>query len=116
MEESRTAIKVLLIEDDEDTLALLAELLRERFEVRTALSAEQALAELDRYDADVLITDESLPGLAGTQLARQVRQTRPDVTIILVSGFAEIDGADSCDLVLSKPVDVDRLTEAVAAH
>src|SRR3712207_2464792 len=57
VEATQPPVKVLLIEDDLDTLELLAELLSDRFEVRTAGSAEDALEQLSDYEADVLITE-----------------------------------------------------------
>ena len=76
--------RILLVEDDEDTLFLLAEGLHGRgAEVMSAESAEHALAQLGAWCPDVLITDLSLPGMDGIRLLSLVRE-RPE--------FAELPG------------------------
>ncbi|MGQ0506212.1 MAG: response regulator [Myxococcaceae bacterium] len=108
--------QVILVEDDPDTRDLLAELLQEQFDVRTAESAETAMSEMNDRPADVIITDQTLPGTPGTQLATDVKARYPGTTVILVSGHSQIPNAQSCDLILPKPIDFERLSEAVAAH
>ncbi len=106
-------IKVLLVEDDEDSRELLAEILRADFEILTARDGDEGLAVFEREHPDVLITDESIPGMRGTQLAREIKLQRPEVRVILVSGYGHLKGAEHCDLVLKKPLDVDGLTGAL---
>ncbi|HEX8701245.1 MAG TPA: response regulator [Myxococcaceae bacterium] len=106
-------IKVLLIEDDGDSRELLAEILEEEFEVRTAGDGLSGLAAFEEEHPDVIVTDESLPGMCGTVLARRVKERHPEARVILVSGFAQVEGSEHCDVVLRKPIDVDRLSAAV---
>jgi CheY-like chemotaxis protein len=81
---------VVLVVEDEALLRLDAfdTLDRAGFEVCEAASASEALVVLDqRHDVAVVVTDVEMPGpLNGLDLARQVRKTRPEVAIILVSG------------------------------
>ena len=50
------------------------------------MAALQAFrAEPNRFD--LLLTDETMPGLSGTDLAREIRQLRPEISIILMSGY-----------------------------
>ena len=106
-------MKVLLVEDDEDSRSLLGELLGERFDVTTAENGKEGLELVAESPPDVVISDESLPGMRGTALAREVKLRWPWVRFVLVSGFATVPGAESCDLVLKKPVDVEGLLRAV---
>ena len=106
-------IKVLLIEDDGDSRELLAEILEEAFEVRTAKDGLAGLAAFEADFPDVVVTDESLPGMCGTMIAQRVKQLHPGARVILVSGYAQVEGAEHCDVVLRKPIDVDRLSAAV---
>jgi DNA-binding NtrC family response regulator len=106
-------IKVLLIEDDGDSRELLAEILEVDFEVRTAGDGLAGLAAFEEDPPDVIVTDESLPGLCGTALAQRVKQLHPEARVILVSGYAQVEGAEHCDVVMRKPIDVDRLSAAV---
>lgn len=103
------------MEDDGDSRELLAELLEADFDVSTAEDGLAGLAAFEAQLPDVLITDESLPGLSGTALARKAKALRPEARVLLVSGYTEVTGAESCDVVLSKPVDVLRLAAEVAA-
>lgn len=106
-------IKVLLVEDDGDSRELLAELLEFEFDVVTATDGLAGLKAFESEWPDVVVTDESLPGLNGTELARRVKARAPRTRVILVSGYTEVDGAEHCDLVLRKPIDVERLSRSV---
>ncbi|WP_223644244.1 response regulator [Corallococcus sp. EGB] len=106
-------IKVLLVEDDGDSRELLAELLEDDFEVTTASDGEAGLRAFEDTHPDVVVTDESLPGMNGTALAQQVKEREPNARVVLVSGYAQVEGADYCDAVLRKPIDVERLSRMV---
>jgi CheY-like chemotaxis protein len=106
-------IKVLLVEDDGDSRELLAELLEADFDVSTAPDGLAGLRAFESEHPDVVVTDESLPGMLGTELAAKVKQRNPRARVILVSGYTQVQGAEYCDVVLRKPIDVDRLSAAV---
>ena len=81
---------VVLVVEDEALVRLDAfdTLDRAGFEVCEAASASEALVVLDeRQDVTVVVTDVEMPGpLNGLDLAKQVRETRPGVAVLLVSG------------------------------
>jgi CheY-like chemotaxis protein len=105
-------IKVLLVEDDGDSRELLAELLEVEYDVITAADGLAGLEAFEAGHPDVVVTDESLPGMCGTELAHEVKARAPKAGVILVSGFTHLE-AEYCDMVLSKPIDVERLSAAV---
>lgn len=109
-----TRIKVLLVEDDPDNRELLAEVLREQFDVLTAADGAEGLACFTDQRPSVLVTDEALPGMRGTALAREVKLLDPGARVILVSGYSRPPGTDSCDVVLKKPLDLVELTSAIS--
>jgi len=77
--------RVLVVEDEESYSDALAYMLRkEGFEVAITATGPDALAEFDRAGADVVLLDLMLPGLPGTEVCRQIRQTS-NVPIIMVS-------------------------------
>ncbi|MEA3132173.1 MAG: hypothetical protein QOG17_19 [Gammaproteobacteria bacterium] len=83
--------RVLLVEDEASLLALTAEVLaRLGYEPVSFSSSYDALAafEAEPRSFDVVITDDVMPGLTGTGLATQLRRRRPDLPIILVSGYS----------------------------
>lgn len=111
--EATPNIRLLLVEDDADNRELLAELLSLDFDVRTAADGQEAYERFLSEPVDVVITDETLPRMRGTQLARAVKERAPHVGVVLVSGYGRVPGAEACDAVLGKPVDVDVLTRTV---
>jgi CheY-like chemotaxis protein len=105
--------KVLLVEDDPDSRELLAELLEPEFEVETAPDGQAGLERFRAAHPDVVVTDESLPGMRGTALAREVKALDPGAHVVLVSGFGQIAGSESCDRVLKKPIEPDTLAATI---
>jgi predicted ATPase/signal transduction histidine kinase/CheY-like chemotaxis protein len=83
--------EIIMIIDDERTLVALAEetlaeLGYEPVGFDSGLAALQAFrAEPDRFN--LVLTDETMPDLTGTELAREIRQLRPEISIILMSGY-----------------------------
>jgi signal transduction histidine kinase len=82
---------ILIVEDDEDVLAVTADSLRELgYQVVTAVTAARAL-EILRSDqpVDLLFSDVVIPGGAnGAQLAVEARRVRPQLKVLLTSGYA----------------------------
>jgi CheY-like chemotaxis protein len=80
---------ILLVEDDPIVRAHLSAQLRElACEVIEASRAEEALARLDRGERfDILFTDVVMPGVSGVELARRARAMRPELRILLSSGY-----------------------------
>lgn len=77
--------RVLVVEDEESYSDALAYMLRkEGFEVAIAATGDDALAEFDRAGADIVLLDLMLPGIPGTEVCRQIRQTS-NVPVIMVS-------------------------------
>ncbi len=67
-------------------------------------------------DIDVVITDQAMPLMTGTQLAGVIRSERRDIPIILATGFAELPpGASAGVLKLDKPFRQEELAHAITA-
>jgi CheY-like chemotaxis protein len=80
--------RVLLVEDEGAVRELLSSALeRNGFDVVTAGSAEEALT-LASPAFQILLSDISLPGMSGVQLARQLRRSLPSLRVLLMSGYA----------------------------
>jgi len=83
--------RVLLVDDEAPLLAVTAEVLsRLGYEAVSFDDSHTALAAFEAEPAryDVVVTDEVMPGLTGTGLARALRRHRPDLPIVLVSGYS----------------------------
>jgi two-component system response regulator RegX3 len=77
--------RVLVVEDEESYSDALAYMLRkEGYEVAIAATGPDALTEFERNGADIVLLDLMLPGLPGTEVCRQIRQTS-SVPVIMVS-------------------------------
>ena len=78
-------------------------LTRQGFTVLSAVSAAQALELLDQHHVDLVLTDQMMPIMVGTELTKIVRALRPQLPIIIVSGMNEIpDDAIFADRFVSK--------------
>ncbi len=83
--EQHPVTRVLVVEDEESYSDALAYLLRkEGFEVAIAATGPDALTEFERGGADIVLLDLMLPGIPGTEVCRQIRQTS-NVPVIMVS-------------------------------
>jgi two-component system cell cycle sensor histidine kinase/response regulator CckA len=109
---------VLLVED-EPMVRSVAEraLTRHGYTVITADNGEDALEVLGRGDPiDLLISDVVMPGMDGPTMVREARQSRPDLKILFISGYAEEQLRKSIDIenvaFLPKPFSVIELAEA----
>jgi PAS domain S-box-containing protein len=96
---------VLLIDDEDLVRASTNDMLADLgFEVIEAQSAEEALALLDRgVKPDLVITDHLMPGMTGTELARTLARRDDAPPVLLISGYAELDGVGSGFVRLTKP-------------
>jgi len=87
--QSNHTARILVAEDEELILAVFQAILKKAgFHVTSASNGIQAAALFDAApnDFDLLITDLSLPGIAGEGLAAHVRKTRPNMRIIFSTG------------------------------
>lgn len=87
-----TPCRVLLVDDDALTSMSTSDVLQELgHDVVEARSARRALEILREGTAiDVVVTDQAMPGMTGTQLAAEIRASWPDLPIIVATGYAEL--------------------------
>jgi len=99
---------VILLVDDDALIAMSAvEMLRELgHTVIEANSGEEALAAIERSkgNLDLIITDHAMPGMTGAELAARVQRQRPELPILLATGYADLGNDDGPALPrLAKP-------------
>ncbi len=83
-------VSLLAVDDEAFILSSLARLLRRScFELRTAQSAEQAWELFQARPADIVLSDQRMPGTTGVQLLARVRDRSPDTVRIILSGYSD---------------------------
>jgi len=119
--EEHSPARVLLLDDEPHLLRTLARGLEHRGHVVTSFTEPQlALAALDQDDDfDVLVTDYDMPTMQGIEVAAAAHHRRPDLPIVLCSGFLRPEAfekatAAGVSQVLGKPVLASQLSGAVA--
>ncbi|MDB6088094.1 MAG: todS [Gammaproteobacteria bacterium] len=117
-----TGLRVLVVDDEPDTLDLLRRVLRDsQAQVAVAPSVEAALATLGAFNPHVLISDVSMPGRDGYELIRAVRSTTSpeDLPAAALTAYSRPEDAARAheagfQMHLSKPVEPDELVKVVA--
>lgn len=109
------ALSILVVEDDTDSREMLCELLSLLgHKVHSAARAEEADAKLEECRVKVLLTDISLPGMSGVELARKALQRDPELSVIFASGYGGAPDADFPYRSLLKPYDLMQLQSVLA--
>jgi len=86
--------KLLLVDDEPNlTSALVRSLDRTKFEIFTADSAQKGLMILAGNDIDVIVSDERMPGMTGSQFLSEVRKQWPNTIRMILSGQADLEAA-----------------------
>jgi signal transduction histidine kinase/FixJ family two-component response regulator len=107
---------VLVVDDDPLVLASTAAMLEDLgYTSLQAASGHQALQILrEGARVDLVVTDQTMPGMTGVRLAAEIRLFRPDLALLLATGYADRVEVMECGLpVLSKPYDQATLAQAI---
>ena len=103
---------VLCIDDDESvrrsTNAVLSSL---GVVVETACDGRQGLRMLQEKEFSLVISDQGLPGMGGVEVLRKIKAIRPDLPVVIVSGWStpKLDDDAPPEMFLEKPVPVSKL-------
>ncbi len=123
--------RVLVVDDDQDTLDYLSALLVDNgYEVRTATNHSTALAQLEEFEADAVLMDVRMPGKSGLDLLVKLRSSPQwnDLSVIVVTGddrvledhgrsyLAAHKGLRGPDAELGKPVDPEELLQILKSR
>jgi YesN/AraC family two-component response regulator len=85
--------KILFVDDEENILHTLCRLFRTQkdYEIFTASGGQAALDILSKNKVDMVISDQRMPGMEGTELLRRVKELYPDTVRILLSGYSDFN-------------------------
>ncbi|MGI9570296.1 MAG: sigma-54-dependent transcriptional regulator, partial [Desulfobulbia bacterium] len=85
---------ILIIDDEPNYLIVLSELLRdEGYEVFTAENGAKGVEAIQNTDLDLVITDMQMPEMDGMQLLDHVKKENPDLPVIVITAYAEVEKA-----------------------
>jgi DNA-binding NtrC family response regulator len=111
--------KVLLVDDEEDFLDVMAERMRARgIEVSTTTSATHALEMVEEESFDAIVMDLMMPELEGTEALKAIKNKKRELQVILLTGYVTLEQViqamrlGAMDII-EKPPDLDALTEKI---
>jgi PAS domain S-box-containing protein len=111
------SLSVLTVDDDPLVLINTAAMLEDLGHVvHQAASGPEALALLEKHDVDLLLTDYAMPRMNGDELAQAARTARPDLPVLLTTGFADLGESSAPPYPrLAKPFTQEDLARAIAS-
>jgi two-component system response regulator AtoC len=101
--------RVLVVDDERVVRLSFARSLAEDYETWTAADGEEALQEMERRPADVVLLDLRMPGAQGLEILKAMKHKWPETEVVVITGYPSVDSAkDAVRLgagdYLAKPV------------
>ena len=109
-----------MVDDDEAILSVLSKaLMILGYDVVIARSGEEALEKFKKEQFDILITDYMMPGLSGKELIAVVKKMKPDIPIIMITGYPlayppDVAKSEGIDAYLLKPFRINQLRDVIS--
>jgi DNA-binding NtrC family response regulator len=86
--------RILVVDDNPNTTELIQRNLAQvGYVVAVAGSAQEAIERLEAAPVDLVITDLKMPKVSGLELVRHVRENHPDTEVMMITGYATVEGA-----------------------
>jgi len=115
----RSTLQVLVVDDEPAIREVISAFLRsDGHNVTTASDGREGLKEFQTKAFDIVVTDRAMPQMNGDQMAGLIKQTRPDIPVVLLTGFGTLiettkTQPPAIDIVLSKPVTLKTLLSTI---
>jgi len=110
---------ILCVDDEQDIVDSLFDTFMDKYDVRVATSGQAALEIFDKEDIAVIISDQRMPSMQGTELFAKINEKKPICKKILLTGYSDIQAAidainlGNVDKYITKPWDDEDLMGAV---
>ena len=113
--------RILVIDDEQTVVRIITKILTDGgYDVEGATNSLDAMERFraDPGGVDLVITDQTMPGLTGTALSREMLRVRPDLPIILCTGFSELISRDKAKALgisefIMKPISATELLRVI---
>lgn len=86
-------VRVLFVDDEERILRTLSMQFRRRYQVLTESDPYKVMALLARQTVDIVVSDQRMPGMTGSELLEQIQQAHPQTLRILLTGYSDLQAA-----------------------
>ena len=97
MEVEDPEARILCVDDEEVILDSLRKILvLDGYNVDTVETGQEALGLIQVHDYDFVFTDLKMPAMSGTDVAKSVKHLRPDIDVVIITGFASVESAVEC--------------------
>jgi DNA-binding NtrC family response regulator len=107
---------ILVVDDEEDNLDAFRFAFRRSFTLHYAVGGEAALAELERLDPAVIVSDQRMPRMSGIEFLKRAKERRPDTVGVLLTAYADLSvlieavNSGAVERYVQKPWDSKELT------
>ena len=113
--------KILLVDDEKAMVNAVEVMLRRlEYQITSRISSLEALLAFrnEPYKYDIVITDMTMPYMTGKELAREIRKIRPDIPIILCTGYSDqidnnIARALGINAFIMKPIEMTEMANTI---
>lgn len=113
-------VRILVVDDEKNIRLTVTQCLQPQgYTVKTAINGQEALANLEQYDPQLMLLDLQMPGMNGLEVLEKAKELLPDLHVIMVSAHASVDNAvDAMKLgavdFMQKPFTPKEIRELVA--
>lgn len=119
MENKKTKITVLYVDDEENNLVSFKATFRFKYKVLTAISGTEGIEIVKKNHVDIIVTDQRMPGMTGVQFLEEIIKINPEPMRILLTGYTDmaavIDAVNKGKIFhyLNKPWSEEELDETI---
>jgi len=97
VEVKEPAARILCVDDEEIILDVFRKILvLDGYSVDTVETGQEALGLVQTHNYDFVFTDLKMPGMSGTEVAKSVKHLRPDIDVVIITGYATVESAVEC--------------------
>lgn len=88
--------RILVVDDDRFYQEFCAEILQDDYEVHTTFTGQESLALVTEKEFDLMLLDLVMPGMEGVEVLEKAKQLRPEMDVIIMTGYATVESAVRC--------------------